>query len=144
MRIAGFDLGTVTLGIAVSDLSAKIAFSKETWRYTQDDLSSLAEKAIAYLKENRIDTVVLGLPKHMNGDVGISGERSLAFKDALITLEPGLKVVMWDERLTTTMALKTIANTKTTHKAQKRKAKVDALAAVNILQSYLDSINRGQ
>ncbi len=143
MRIAGFDLGTVTLGIAVSDQNGKIAFSKETWRYEDGDLKSLAIKACDYLKDCGIETVVLGLPKHMNGDVGISGERSLAFKDAMEAVNSDLKVVMWDERLTTTIALKTIAITKTKHKAQKRKAKVDSLAAVNILQSYLDSLNRG-
>lgn len=142
MRIAGLDLGSVTLGIALSDRSGMIAFGKTTLRY-DGDLAALAKKTVEYLKEADVKIVVLGLPKHMNGSLGDSAERSMSFKEELIACDSSLEVVMWDERLTTTMALKTIAMTKTSHKAKKRSAKVDALAATNILQSYLDS-NRGQ
>ncbi len=143
MRIAGLDLGTVTLGIAMSDRSGKIAFGKTTLRH-DGDLVALAEKTVTYLEEAQAKTVVLGLPKHMDGGLGESAERSLAFKEALTTVDPSLEVVMWDERLTTKMALKTIAMTKTSNKAKKRSQRVDALAATNILQSYLDRSDRGQ
>ena len=142
MRIAGLDLGSVTLGIAMSDRSGKIAFGKMTLRH-DGDLATLAKKTVDYLSAEEVKTVVLGLPKHMNGELGESAERSLSFKEALTSANPSLEVIMWDERLTTTMALKTIAMTKTSNKAKKRSERVDALAATNILQSYLDRINRG-
>ena len=142
-RIAGLDLGSVTLGIALSDRSAKIAFGKETMRY-DGDLVGLAKKIVAYLNEQQVKTVVLGLPKNMDGGLGESAERSLSFKEALTSIDDSLEVILWDERLTTSMALKTIAMTKTTNKAKKRKERVDALAATNILQSYLDGIDRGK
>ena len=142
-RIAGLDLGSVTLGIALSDRSAKIAFGKETMRY-DGDLVGLAKKIVAYLNEQQVKTIVLGLPKNMDGGLGESAERSLSFKEALTSIDDSLEVILWDERLTTSMALKTIAMTKTTNKAKKRKERVDALAATNILQSYLDGIDRGK
>lgn len=142
MRIVGFDLGTKTLGVAVSDTSQKIAFSKETIRYENEDLSSLAQKACEYLKSVPADMVVLGLPKHMNGDMGDSAKRTIAFKEELLKRDTELKVELWDERLTTKIALNTIAFTKIANKAKKRHEKVDSLAAQNILQSYLDRINR--
>ena len=140
MKIVGLDLGTVTLGIAISDSNRKIAFSKETWRYNESDLAGLADKTLSYLTSVPTNEVVIGLPRHMNGDIGVSGQRALRFKELLLERDKELKIVMWDERLTTSIALNTIAMTKTSNKAKKRKERVDALAALNILQSYLDSI----
>lgn len=140
MKIVGLDLGTVTLGIAISDSNRKIAFSKETWRYNESDLVGLADKTLSYLTSVPTNEVVIGLPRHMNGDIGVSGQRSLRFKELLLERDNELNIVMWDERLTTSIALNTIAMTKTSNKAKKRKERVDALAALNILQSYLDSI----
>lgn len=140
MKIVGLDLGTVTLGIAISDSNRKIAFSKETWRYNEGDLAGLADKTLSYLTSVPTNEVVIGLPRHMNGDIGVSGQRALRFKELLLERNKELNIVMWDERLTTSIALNTIAMTKTSNKAKKRKERVDALAALNILQSYLDSI----
>ena len=140
MKIVGLDLGTVTLGIAISDSNRKIAFSKETWRYNESDLTGLADKTLSYLTSVPTNEVVIGLPRHMNGDIGVSGQRALRFKELLLERDKELNIVMWDERLTTSIALNTIAMTKTSNKAKKRKERVDALAALNILQSYLDSI----
>ncbi len=135
MRILGLDLGSKTLGVSVSDALGMIARPVETIRFESDDYdqaSSLVEK---YLKEFQVKTVVLGLPKHMNGDIGIRGEISLSFKEKLE--EMGVQVVLWDERLTTVAASKILIAADVSRK--KRKKIIDQMAAVQILQSYLDS-----
>lgn len=135
MRILGLDLGSKTLGVSVSDVLGMIARPVETIRFESDDYdqaSSLVEK---YLKEFQVKTVVLGLPKHMNGDIGIRGEISLSFKEKLE--EMGVQVILWDERLTTVAASKILIAADVSRK--KRKKIIDQMAAVQILQSYLDS-----
>ena len=130
MRTLGLDLGSKTLGVSVSDAMGMIARPVETLRFESDDYDSAFEQVQAYIKEFQITTAVLGLPKHMNGDVGIRGEISYAFKEKLETL--GIEVILWDERLTTVAAEKILI-------AGKRKKVIDQMAAVQILQSYLDS-----
>ena len=134
-RILGLDLGSVTLGVSVSDVMGIIASPVETIRFESDDYDSAFQKVQKYIKEFQVDTVVLGLPKHMNGDVGIRGEISIAFKEKLETLN--LKVVLWDERLTTVAAQRILIGADVSRK--KRKKVIDQMAAVQILQSYLDS-----
>lgn len=135
MRILGLDLGSKTLGVSVSDALGMIARSVETIRFDSDDYESAFAQVQKYIKEFQIKTVVLGLPKHMNGDVGIRGEISIMFKEKLDTL--GLQVVLWDERLTTVAAEKILIAADVSRK--KRKKVIDQMAAVQILQSYLDS-----
>lgn len=135
MRILGLDLGSKTLGVSVSDALGMIARSVETIRFESDDYESAFAQVQKYIKEFEIKTVVLGLPKHMNGDVGIRGEISIMFKEKLDTL--GLQVVLWDERLTTVAAEKILIAADVSRK--KRKKVIDQMAAVQILQSYLDS-----
>ena len=101
-RILGFDLGSKTLGVAVSDPLGMIARALTTLRFASDDYTDAFAQASALITEQKADTVVLGLPKHMNGDVGERGEISIAFSQRLETL--GVKVVLWDERLTTVAA----------------------------------------
>lgn len=137
MRVLGLDLGSKTLGVSVSDALGMIARSVETIRFESDDYDSAFEQVQKYIKEFQVTTVVLGLPKHMNGDVGIRGEISYAFKEKLETL--GIKVVLWDERLTTVAAEKILIAGNVSRK--KRKKVIDQMAAVQILQSYLDSIH---
>ena len=136
MRILGLDLGSKTLGVSVSDAMGMIARTVETIRFESDDYDTAIEKVKKYIDEFQIETAVLGLPKHMNGDVGIRGEISLAFKEKLEVL--GIKVVLWDERLTTVAAEKILIAGNVSRK--KRKQVIDQMAAVQILQSYLDSI----
>lgn len=135
MRILGLDLGSKTLGISVSDALGMIARPVETIRFESDDYDSAYEQLQKYIKEFQITTIVLGLPKHMNGDVGIRGNISVQFKEKLEA--QGLHVVLWDERLTTVAAQTILISADVSRK--KRKKIIDQMAAVQILQSYLDS-----
>ena len=77
MRILGLDLGSKTLGVSVSDALGMIARPVETIRFESDDYEAACKQVQPYIKEFQVKTAVLGLPKHMNGDVGIRGEISL-------------------------------------------------------------------
>ena len=139
MRILGLDLGSRTLGIALSDSGESIAMMKETFRFPEDDYAQALTKTIEYIDKYQIAEVVLGLPKHMNGDIGERAKISLQFRDELLKTRT-VKVILQDERLTTTMSLHTLAALNTS--AKKRKERVDQLAACHILQSYLDAKKR--
>ena len=135
MRVLGLDLGSRTLGVSVSDALGMIAQPVTTIRFEEEDYDSAFEQVQTYIKEYQIKTVVLGLPKHMNGDVGIRGDISIMFKERLETL--GVAVVLWDERLTTVAAQRILIAADVSRK--KRKKVIDQMAAVQILQGYLDS-----
>lgn len=137
MRVLGLDLGSVTCGVSVSDALGMIARPYQTLRFAADDYDDAFSQVSKVIKELQTATVVLGLPKHMNGDVGIRGEISIAFQKRLETL--GVNVVLWDERLTTVAAEKILIAADVSRK--KRKKVIDQMAAVQILQSYLDSNN---
>lgn len=134
-RVLGLDLGSRTCGVSVSDVMGMIARPVETVRFQDDDYDKCLELLQKHIKEFQIETVVLGLPKHMNGDIGIRGEISLAFKEKLEA--QGLKVVLWDERLTTVAAERLLISADVSRK--KRKQVIDQMASVQILQGYLDS-----
>lgn len=135
-KIVGLDLGSVTCGVSVSDIMGIIATSYKTIRFSADDYKTCLQEVLLVLKEIKTDTVVLGLPKHMNGDVGIRGNISLEFKAMLE--EHGVQVILWDERLTTVSAEKALIYADVSRK--KRKKIIDQMAAVTILQDYLNSI----
>ena len=135
MRVLGLDLGSRTLGVSVCDALGMIAQPVTTIRFEEDDYDSAFGQVQTYIKEYQIKTVVLGLPKHMNGDVGIRGDISIMFKERLETL--GVTVVLWDERLTTVAAQRILIAADVSRK--KRKKVIDQMAAVQILQGYLDS-----
>ena len=137
MRVLGLDLGSRTCGVAVSDVMGMIARPVETIRFEEDDYELCLEKLQKHIKEFQIKKVVLGLPKHMNGDIGIRGEISIQFKEMLES--QGLEVILWDERLTTVAATRILISADVSRK--KRKQVVDQMAAVGILQGYLDSKN---
>ena len=137
MRILGLDLGSRTCGVAVSDVMGMIARPVATIRFDEDDYENCLKQLETYLKEFQIKKIVLGLPKHMNGDVGIRGEISIAFKKR--QEEMGLAVVLRDERLTTVAANRILISADVSRK--KRKQVIDQMAAVGILQNYLDSQN---
>ena len=138
MKYLGLDLGSRTLGIAIST-SGIIASNLETIRFRDDDY----DYAINYTKDlclkEKIDVVVLGLPKHMNGDEGIRADISKEFKKKLEELLPNIKVVLTDERLTTVIVDKTMISGNMSR--DKRKKLKDEMAAVVILQDYLDKVN---
>ena len=84
-----------------------------------------------------MDKIVLGFPKHVNNDIGDRAEKSLAFKD-MLERRTGLEVIMWDERLTTVEAERTLIESNV--RREERKKYVDKIAAIFILQGYLDSV----
>lgn len=135
-KIIGLDLGSVTCGVSVSDLMGIIATGVTTIRFEPDDYDTCLQEVLKVLKENNSRTVVLGLPKHMNGDVGIRGDVSIEFKEKLEA--QGIKVILWDERLTTVSAQRMLIGADVSRK--KRKKVIDKMAAVTILQDYLDSV----
>lgn len=135
-KIIGLDLGSVTCGVSVSDLMGIIASAVKTIRFPSDDYDACLEEVLTVLKEHNSKTVVLGLPKHMNGDVGIRGNISVEFKKRLE--EHGIKVILWDERLTTVSAQRILIAADVSRK--KRKKVIDQMAAVTILQDYLSSL----
>lgn len=135
MRVLGLDLGSKTLGVSVSDALGMIARTVETIRFASDDYDSAFEQVQKHIKEFRPEKVVLGMPKHMNGDIGVRGDISIMFKEKLETL--GVSVILWDERLTTVAAEKILISADVSRK--NRKKVIDQVAAVQILQGYLDS-----
>ena len=118
MRILGLDLGSRTCGVAVSDVMGMIARPVATIRFDEDDYENCLKQLETYLKEFQIKKIVLGLPKHMNGDVGIRGEISIAFKKRLE--EMGLEVVLRDERLTTVAANRILISADVSRKKRKQ------------------------
>nr|WGE05342.1 Holliday junction resolvase RuvX [Bacillus subtilis] len=138
MRILGLDLGTKTLGVALSDEMGWTAQGIETIKINEAEgdygLSRLSE----LIKDYTIDKIVLGFPKNMNGTVSPRGEASQTFAKVLETTY-NVPVVLWDERLTTMAAEKMLIAADVSR--QKRKKVIDKMAAVMILQGYLDSLN---
>lgn len=135
----GLDLGSKTVGVAVSDLMRMIAAPVKTIRFPEDDYEEALKEVLSLMKEHKIDQVVLGLPKHMNGDIGERGQISLSFK-ARLEEESDVPVTLWDERLSTKAATRVLISADVSRK--KRKNVIDQMAAVVILQGYLDSKSR--
>ncbi len=136
MRYLGLDLGTKTLGLAISDKTGTIASSLVVLHH-DDDFNSLIEDLKKIIKEKEVDKLVLGLPKNMNGAIGERGEYILKFKE-LLESELGYDVVLEDERLTTKVAENILINADMSRK--KRKKVIDKMAATVILQGYLDRL----
>ena len=134
MKYLGLDLGTKTLGLAISDPLGIIATSYKILRH-DEDYDSLLPMLKEEIEKNHIEALVLGFPKNMNNSVGERGEIALAFKEKLEE-EFKLPVYMQDERLTTRQAENLLISNDTSRK--KRKKVIDSLAATIILQSYLD------
>ena len=134
MKYLGLDLGTKTLGLAISDPLGIIATSYKILRH-DEDYDSLLPMLKEEIEKNHIEALVLGFPKNMNNSVGERGEIALAFKEKLEE-EFQLPVYMQDERLTTRQAESLLISNDTNIK--KRKKVIDSLAATIILQSYLD------
>lgn len=139
MRYIGLDLGNRTCGIAISDPTGTIATSITTVRFREKDLQKCLEYVKMYIVDRKIEKIVMGLPKNMNGTLGFQSEYVLKFKK-MLEEAAGLEVILYDERLTTVEVTKMMISADLSR--SKRKNKVDTLAATLILQSYLDSINR--
>lgn len=140
MRIMGLDYGTKTVGVAISDALCLTAQGIETiTRKEENKLRRTCARIEELICEYEVERIVLGLPKHMNNDIGERAEKSLEFKE-MLERRTGLEVVMWDERLTTVSAERTLMESGV--RREDRKKYIDKIAAVFILQGYLDSISR--
>ncbi|WP_017464638.1 Holliday junction resolvase RuvX [Staphylococcus epidermidis] len=137
-KILGLDVGSKTVGIAISDLMGWTAQGLDTLRINeeQDDLG--IDQLVKIIKDNQVGTVVIGLPKNMNNSIGFRGKASIKYKEKLQESIPSIDIVMWDERLSTMAAERSLLEADVSR--QKRKKVIDKMAAVFILQGYLDSI----
>ena len=137
MRIMGLDYGSKTVGVALSDPLGITAQAVETiWRKDENKLRKTCARIEEMIREYEVACIVLGLPKHMNNDIGERAKKALEFGE-MIGRRTGLEVVMWDERLTTVEAERTLIENKV--RRENRKQYIDKIAAVFILQGYLDS-----
>jgi len=136
MRILGLDLGSKTIGVAISDPLGWTAQGLTTIRKTKKENDILEIEKIC--NEYKVEEIVIGLPKNMNGTIGESGERAIEFSE-LIKERLNIKIQMWDERLTTVAANRAMLEADLSR--QKRKKIVDKIAATYILQGYLDRLS---
>ncbi len=140
MRIIGLDFGSKTVGVAVSDELLITAQGVEIIRRkSEGKLRQTLARIEELIAEYQVEKIVLGYPKNMNNSEGERCERTLEFK-AMLERRTGLEVVLWDERLTTVAADK--AMMEASIRREDRKNYVDKIAAVFILQGYLDSCSR--
>ena len=137
MRVLGLDYGSKTIGVAISDPLGLTAQGIEIIRREEENkLRKSLRRIEELIKEYQVEEIVLGFPKNMNNTIGERAEKSLQLKE---TLERRCKlpVIMWDERLTTVEANRTLMESKV--RRENRSKYVDMIAAVFILQGYLDS-----
>lgn len=133
------DYGSKTVGVAISDALGITAQGIETiTRKEENKLRKTCARIEALIEEYEVERIVLGFPKHMNNDIGDRAEKSMEFGE-MLKRRTGLEVVMVDERLTTVEAERTLIENKV--RREDRKKYIDKIAAVFILQTYLDSIS---
>lgn len=135
MRSIALDVGSKTVGVAISDLSGFLASPLVTFRFASDDYDNALDQIEGLLKEYPIDVIILGYPKHMNGSIGDGARRSEFFKEEIEKFSE-VPVILWDERLTTIMAHQSLMSNQMRN--EKRKKVVDQVAAVTMLQEYLE------
>ena len=137
MRILGLDVGQKTIGVAVSDPLGFTAQGITTIRRGKKEQDIEELKKIC--SEYSVETIVVGLPKNMNGSIGFAGEKIMEFTE-LIKKHIDIKIELWDERLTTVAAHRAMLEADLSR--GKRKKIVDKIAATYILQGYLDKLSR--
>lgn len=137
MRIMGLDVGSKTVGVAVSDLMGWTAQGIETIQINEEEKKFGMDRLKELIAEYEVEKVVIGLPKNMDNSIGFRAEASIAYGD-LVKAETGLEVDYVDERLTTVQAEKMLINEGNVSR-KKRKKVIDKLAAVILLQNYLDA-----
>ena len=126
MRIMGLDYGSKTVGVAISDALRLTAQAVETIERKEEN---------KLIKKYDVEKIVLGFPKHMNNDIGERAQQSMEFGE-MLKRRTGLEVILWDERLTTVEAERTLIESNV--RRENRKKHIDQIAAVFILQGYLD------
>ena len=138
-KTLGLDVGTKTIGVAVSDSLGWTAQGLTTLKVDTEQNDFGLNDLAKIIKDENITTIVVGLPKHMNNSVGESGERSIHFSELLKEKFPTIQVELLDERLSTMAAERTLLEADLSRK--KRSKVIDKMAAVFILQGYLDRFN---
>lgn len=136
MKVLGLDLGSRTIGIAISDSLGIIASGVETFRFPEDRYDLALDRVLSIVNEKKVEKIVLGYPKHMNGDIGDRAKLCEEFKK-MIEEKINIEVILIDERWTTKLAENRLLEADISRK--KRKKVIDKMAAVVILQNYLDS-----
>lgn len=134
----GLDLGDKTIGISMSDELGWTAQGLEVIRRKQESPEADLERLDQLIKEYQVEKVIVGLPKNMNGTIGPRGELCKEFGRSLQE-RTGIPIQMWDERLSTVAAERILISADVSRK--KRKQVIDKMAAVIILQGFLDSNN---
>lgn len=134
MRAMGLDVGDKTIGVAVSDLMGWTAQGMEVIRRKSLDYDLNRLKEI--ITKEEVIKIIVGLPKNMNGSIGPQAEKVLEFVE-ILKEETALEIILWDERLTTSAAERTLIEADV--RRSKRRLVIDKMAAVLILQGFLDS-----
>lgn len=140
MRYIGLDLGTKTLGVAVSDKTETIASAITTLRFSENNPEEVLDDLTKIIGEYKVEAIVIGLPKNMNNSLGFAAERTRNFVKILNNTYD-IPVYEQDERLSSVTANNVLLQADISRK--KRKSKVDTVAATVILQNYLD-IRKGE
>lgn len=135
MRVMGLDVGSRTVGVAVSDALGWTGQGLETIKINEEEGELGLDRVEELVKQYGVSEFVVGFPKNMNNTVGPRGEASIAYKEQLEE-RFGLPVTLWDERLTTMAAERVLIEADVRRKD--RKKVIDKMAAVMILQGYLD------
>ncbi len=137
MRYLGLDLGTTSLGVAISDKTNTLVSPLTLVKFKKEDYNDALNKLMEIIKDKNISKVVLGLPKNMDNSLGFAAQRSLNFKKILESAN--VEVILEDERLTTVEAINIMKNNGL--KRINEQNKTDVLSAVLILESYLKRQN---
>ena len=138
MRYLGLDLGTKTLGVAISDKTNSIASFLKVIRFDFEDYDSALKELEKVIEDYKITNIALGFPKNMDNSCGFSAQRSLKFKE-LIEKNVDIDVSLIDERLTTTQAENILINAD--KKRKQRKEVIDGVSTWLILESYIRKRN---
>lgn len=133
MRYLGLDLGTTSLGVAISDKTNTLASPLKLIKFNSEDYNTAINELMKIIKEENITSVVLGLPKNMDNSLGFASQRSLEFKKMLEA--NNINVILEDERLTTVEAINILKNNGINR--INKSNKTDVLSAVLILESFL-------
>ncbi|MBO8177576.1 Holliday junction resolvase RuvX [Aeribacillus pallidus] len=136
MRVLGLDVGSKTVGVALSDELGWTAQGLETIPINEEEQEFGFKRLAEIIDEYNVEKIVVGFPKNMNNTVGPRGEAAQHYAK-LLEKKFGLPVILWDERLSTMAAERVLLQADVSRK--KRKKVIDKMAAVMILQGYLDS-----
>ena len=137
-RIIGIDYGDKRIGVSISDALGVTAQALETINWDGKIFAQPILRIKEIVNNYNVNTIVLGFPKNMNGSIGPRGELTFEFKKLLEKELSNITVILWDERLSSVSAKRVMSELKI--KKKKKKKIIDQIAAVYILQNYLDSI----